>query len=55
MQLLFLAAEPPGDSLRKLLDARRLACLPKPLHLRRFLDKLDDLLLTAAQLPEEED
>ena len=55
MQLLFLAAEPPGDSLRAFLDARRLACLPKPLHLRRFLDKLDDLLLTAAQPPEEED
>ncbi|HXE75233.1 MAG TPA: response regulator [Candidatus Xenobia bacterium] len=54
MQLLFLAAEPLSDELRLFLEARRLACLPKPLHLRRFLDKLDDLLLTAAQPTEEE-
>jgi len=55
MQLLFLAAEPPGDPLRDFLDHHRLACLPKPLHLRRFLDKLDDLLLLASQPLEEEE
>ena len=54
MRLLFLATEPLSDPLRLFLDQRRLACLPKPLHLRRFLDKLDDLLLLAAQPPEEE-
>jgi len=55
MQLLFLAAEPLSDALRLFLEERRLACLPKPLHLRRFLDKLDDLLLLASQPPEEEE
>ncbi len=54
-QLLFLAAEPLSEELRLFLEERRLACLPRPLHLRRFLDKLDDLLLLAAQLPEEEE
>ena len=55
MQLLFLSAEPLSDELRLFLEPRRLTCLPKPLHLRRFLDKLDDLLLTAAQPPEDEE
>ena len=55
MRLLFLAAEPPTAALQAFLDERRLACLVKPLHLRRFLDKLDDLLLLAAQPPDEDD
>jgi len=54
MRLLFLAAEPPSAELQGFLDERRLACLAKPLHLRRFLDKLDDLLLLAAQPTDEE-
>ena len=54
MRLLFLAAEPPQGELAAFLDERRLPCLSKPLHLRRFLDKLDDLLLLATQAPEEE-
>lgn len=53
MRLLFLAAEPPAAELQAFLEARRLTCLIKPLHLRRFLDKLDDLLLLATQPPEE--
>ena len=55
MRLLFLAAEPPSTALQAFLDERRLACLMKPLHLRRFLDKLDDLLLLQTQAPDEEE
>jgi CheY-like chemotaxis protein len=55
MRLLFLAAEPPPAALQAFLDERRLACLVKPLHLRRFLDKLDDLLLLETQPPDEEE
>ena len=55
MRLLFLAAEPPSAALQAFLDERRLACLMKPLHLRRFLDKLDDLLLLQTQAPDEEE
>ena len=55
MRLLFLAAEPPSAGLQAFLDERRLACLVKPLHLRRFLDKLDDLLLLQTQAPDEEE
>lgn len=54
MRLLFLAAEAPSAELQSFLDARRLICLAKPLHLRRFLDKLDDYLLLPAQPPEED-
>ena len=54
MRLLFLAAEPPAAELRHFLEEQRFTCLPKPLHLRRFLDKLDDMLLLALQPPEED-
>lgn len=54
MRLLFLAAEPPSADLQAFLDEQRFACLAKPLHLRRFLDKLDDMLLLLAQPPEED-
>lgn len=54
MRLLFLAAEPPAADLRRFLEEQRFTCLPKPLHLRRFLDKLDDLLLLAIQPPDED-
>ena len=54
MQLLFLAAEPPAAELRALLDEQRFSCLPKPLHLRRFLDKLEEMLLLSLQPPEED-
>lgn len=54
MRLLFLAAEPPGGELQAFLDVQRFPCLPKPPHLRRFLDKLDDLLFLPLQ-PREED
>lgn len=54
MRLLFLAAEPPTGKRQAFLDEHRLTCLAKPLHLRRFLDKLDDLLLLATQPPDEE-
>lgn len=53
-RLLFLAAEPPAADLRHFLEEQRFACLPKPLHLRRFLDKLDDMLLLAVQPPDED-
>lgn len=55
LRLLFLAADPPAGDLQVFLEERRLTCLPKPVHLRRFLDKLDGLLLLAVQPPEEED
>jgi DNA-binding response OmpR family regulator len=54
LHLLLLASEPPDAALQALLDQHRLTCLPKPLHLRRFLDKIEDLLLLAAH-PEEQD
>lgn len=53
MRLLFLAAEPPTPEVQAFLEEQRFPWLPKPLHLRRFLDKLEDLLLLAAQPPDE--
>lgn len=55
LRLLFLAEDPLSAELQRFLDAQRIICLPKPLHLRRFLDKLEDLLLLAAQPPDEEE
>lgn len=55
LQLLFLSSQPLSEGERLFFEEHRLTCLEKPLHLRRFLDKLDDLLLLAAQPPEEED
>lgn len=52
LQLLFLSSQPLSEPERLFFEERRLTCLEKPLHLRRFLDKLDDLLLLAAQPPE---
>ena len=54
LQLLFLSSRPLSERERLFFEEHRLACLEKPLHLRRFLDKLDDLLLLAAQPPEED-
>ena len=54
LQLLFLAAEPPAGKLQVFLDEHRFTCLPKPLHLRRFLDKMEDMLFLPLQPPEEE-
>jgi CheY-like chemotaxis protein len=54
LQLLFLSAAPLSEGERLFFEEHRLTCLEKPLHLRRFLDKLEDLLLLAAQPPEEE-
>lgn len=54
LRLLFLAARPPRGPRQTFLEERRLTWLAKPLHLRRFLDKLDDLLLLATQPPEED-
>ncbi|MFQ5778056.1 MAG: response regulator [Terriglobia bacterium] len=53
LQLLFLAAEPPAGELQEFLEEHRFACLPKPLHLRRFLDKLEDMLFLPLQPPED--
>lgn len=52
-RLLFLAAAPPSAEMRAFLEARHLAYLNKPIHLRRFLDKLDDLLLGSEEEAEE--
>ncbi|MFQ5664126.1 MAG: response regulator [Terriglobia bacterium] len=54
MRLLFVAAEAPTAELQAFLDEQRFHCLPKPLHLRRFLDRLDDLLFLPLQPSGEE-
>jgi len=58
-RILFLASEPPSAETRAYLEERHLSYLDKPVHLRRFLDKLDDLLLggyeEAAEEPQVEE
>lgn len=51
-RLLFLAAAPPAAALRAFLEARHLAYLDKPVHLRRFLDKLEDMLGSEEEVEE---
>jgi len=52
-RILFLAAEPPSAETRAYLEKNHLSYLDKPVHLRRFLDKLDDLLLGSYEETEE--
>lgn len=52
-RILFLASEPPSAETRAYLEEHHLSYLDKPVHLRRFLDKLDDLLLGSYEEAEE--
>ncbi|MFQ5926641.1 MAG: response regulator [Terriglobia bacterium] len=54
-RLLFLASRPPVAAMRAFLEARHLVYLEKPVHLRRFLDKLDDVLGSEEEAEEAEE
>ncbi len=50
-RLLFVSSTRPSPEMRSFLEERHLSYLDKPVHLRRFLDKLDDLLREEEEEP----
>ena len=43
-KILFLTAGALSPELQAFLERTKRACLPKPIHLRRFLDRVEDIL-----------
>ena len=48
-RILYLAAGPIPADLQAFLERTKRPCLPKPIHLRRFLDRAEDILTGTGQ------